>query len=264
MSLEKAKNSAARRGREEHRAASCSGGSLSKTKFCSSQGFFLRNKKTGQIVQLDPVRARLSRMKRRVWSWSKALKALSGDYRMVMVTLTYAPKYTWKAGHIRSYMLGVRKILGARLLGYAWVAELQKRGEVHYHVILVMRKNSWIPRSDTNSLWPWGMTKTETAKYPWYIVSYVKKEYQKGLDPELGFPKGLRMFSVFISKNLLDRMTMYEHRLSTFPLWIVDILRTDYNGLMVDVRRLGSGGFYISGQLVTTDWEFLRQLPSSR
>lgn len=231
------------------------GACLSKTKFTGGRGFLLRNRSTGQIVEFDPVKARLSRMKRRVWNWSRALKSLEGDYRKIMVTLTYRSGATWKAGHIRDYMLRVRKVLGSGLLAYAWTAELQKRGAVHYHVILVMRKNSWIPRSDASKLWPWGMTKTESAKYPWYIVTYVGKEYQKGLDPDLGFPKGLRIFSVFISKGLVDDMAMYSFKLSTFPIWVVDI--ASGLGVLVSVRRDPGGGYLISGTLYRSDWEFL-------
>ena len=59
---------------------------------------------------------------------------------------------------------------------YVWVAELTKRVRVHYHVAMWVPKTVYLPQSDTCGWWPYGMTRTETARKPiGYIMKYVSK-----------------------------------------------------------------------------------------
>ncbi len=53
-----------------------------------------------------------------------------------MVTLTYRPDVEWSAEHVKASMQRFRDWARVRAPGtrYLWVAELQKRGAVHYHL----------------------------------------------------------------------------------------------------------------------------------
>jgi hypothetical protein len=116
----------------------------------------VQNAETGEGWEIDPDAARLSRLRRRVHAWADALRDYTQDnrkYRKVMITLTYRPGVEWQPGHIRVFMRRLRKRLRAALVAYAWVAEMQRRGAVHYHVLLVVRRGASIPRPDDAGLW---------------------------------------------------------------------------------------------------------------
>jgi hypothetical protein len=51
------------------------------------------------------------------------------------------------------------------------------------------------PYPDEAGLWPYGSTRVEEARSPFYLITYLKKEYQKDFSR---FPKGIRVFAVYI------------------------------------------------------------------
>jgi hypothetical protein len=51
------------------------------------------------------------------------------------------------------------------------------------------------PYPDEAGLWPYGSTRVEVARSPFYLITYLKKEYQKDFSR---FPKGIRAFAVYI------------------------------------------------------------------
>jgi hypothetical protein len=59
-------------------------------------------------------------------------------------------------------MLTLKKLLGDKLLAYAWVAELEKRGVIHYHIMIVVPPDLVIgddlPYPDEAVLWRYGST----------------------------------------------------------------------------------------------------------
>jgi hypothetical protein len=122
---------------------------------------------------------------------TELLEATKRRFVPVMVTLTYADVDGWSPRHISEFSKRVRE--WARRQGvvvpYLWVAELQKRGAVHYHVLLWMPKGLTLPKPDKRGWWVHGMTRTERARNP---VGYLAKYASKG-DAEGVFPKGLRL-----------------------------------------------------------------------
>lgn len=211
------------------------------------------NARTRQLIVPDPVKIRLARMRRRIFHWVEMMQThhQKGLTRLVMVTLTYAPENDWKANHMRDFMLAFRRSIGAdNLLAYAWVGELQRRGVPHYHLIMLVKKGTDIPKPDESGVWPWGMSQIKTAKTAYYLVSYLKKEYQK----EGQFPKGMRMFAVWVKKSLvdlIDRLQYYWFRMSSFPIWVTaalverDILgRRPHLVLMRQLPKPKRGGGY--------------------
>lgn len=149
----------------------------------------------GKAVIVDTFFSRHMRMRSRLAVW--AMVALeyreSHPSRMVMITLTYKRIRDWKANHIREYMKNLKQRLGDKLKMFAWVAEVQTRGAVHYHILLIVDKGSRIPMPDKSRMWSHGSSRIETARTPYYIMTYTGKEHQKDL---ARFPKGARTFAV--------------------------------------------------------------------
>lgn len=163
-----------------------------------------------KVMVLDPARVRYNHMRTRIAAWANVLNQYS-DTQLVMVTLTYAPEHTWEPNHIKVFMRSMKHTLQDRLWAYAWVAELQKRGAVHYHVMLVVPSGSIIgedvPYPDDAGLWPYGFTRTEAARTVFYLVTYLGKEYQKDFS---AFPKGIRAFAVYIRNSDAKRELRYQ------------------------------------------------------
>jgi hypothetical protein len=217
----------------------------------------VRNRITGKEFQFSAKRARLRRVQKRVMSWSEVIKPYTDRVgettRLVMVTLTYGGSYSWEAGHIRAFMLRIRKDLGLGLLAYAWVAELQERGAVHYHVLLLVKRGTKIEYPDSSGAWPYGLTRIETARSPFYILTYTGKEYQKvGI-----FPKGLRMFAVWIADGVVSAVTRWFFRLSAIPGWLRDEIKGDLGIVGAKFKRVVGGGWECDGVFYRSPWEVI-------
>lgn len=174
-----------------------------------------------------------------------------------MITLTYRAtsdieqeipevglKSRWRPNHIRTFMRALRRNMKDRLLAYVWVAELQKRGEVHYHILLLVRKGTYIPYPD-RSWWPHGYSKIETARSRWYILKYCSKSAFKTGDTWKDFPQGLRLFAVWVSPEITDELARFRFKLSALPVWLANTL--EEIGLIVRARRARGGGWLIVG-----------------
>jgi|SRR5579859_6369944 len=213
----------------------------------------LTNGRTGEVIELDRAACRLSKLRSRVFAWANAMHhVLQGvNVRKVMITLTYAGVGDWQAGHIRQYMRRIRKRCGPRLLAYAWVAELQERGAVHYHILLVCKRGTFIPMPDKSGMWSHGSSKIETARTVFYIAKYVGKEYQK-----MGvFPRGLRMWAVWIAKDVIGAGERFIFRLSAYPRWLRDLVRDELIGGCRELpKRVIGGGWMWAGRVVHSPW----------
>lgn len=201
------------------------------------------NKETGEIIEASKKAMRINRLRRRVWAWSNFLKEVKSGCSLWMVTLTYKNVDDWKPLHITEFRKAVQKMYGKKLIGYAWVAELQERGAVHYHVMLYLRGVERLPHFDTLGLWEHGLTRIDKARTPFYLISYAKKDYQK-----MGkFPKGMRMFAVWLSASAVSEKILYQFRLSANPNWVSDIVKNflDWWEGYVKPKRLQGGGWDI-------------------
>ncbi|NPV75545.1 MAG: hypothetical protein HPY59_04135 [Anaerolineae bacterium] len=211
------------------------------------QSVVMKNSVTGEDLILDKLEMRLSRMRRRIFTWANTIKdylpniGLGRYYRKVMITLTYAEIEGWKPNHIRDYMKELKRRLGIDLIAYAWCAELQARGAVHYHIELICKKGTIIPMPDKSGMWKHGLSKIETAKTVFYICSYMKKSYQKAGE----FPKGLRMYAVWVAKEAVESLAHWMLRVSSLPKWLANkvISMVEYYGEKW-VRSPGGGWFF--------------------
>jgi len=212
----------------------------------------LLNSDTGELKVIDRAAGRVYRLQKRVHAWAESQhQVMQGKYvRKVMITLTYGAG-RWKADDISVYIRRLRKRLGARLLSYAWVAELQQRGAVHYHVIVICKRGSFIPKPDKSGMWAHGMSKIETARTVYYICKYTGKQHQK----QGPFPKGLRMWAVWIAKDAIGELERFSFRLSAVPMWLREkVAQLIVHGQYHLPKRAEGGGWMLAGELVRSPW----------
>jgi len=150
---------------------------------------------------------RVKRLKKSVWA-SGHLHGLGDDGfrapKVWFVTLTYRGVRDWSADHMSKAMQGYRD--WCKLRGYpcryTWVAELQGRGAVHYHLLAWLPHGARMPKWDRRTVtpsgkrkdcwWPHGMTNVQIAKAGvGYLMKYLSK-----LGELTKFPKGLRLYGI--------------------------------------------------------------------
>jgi len=215
----------------------------------STTKFPLVGSSIAETVTLNTGEARVKRMRKAVITSARLLQdemtQSKHRFRVVMVTLTYAPDRAWVGQHVREFINHCRKFLARRghSLRYVWVAELQERGAVHYHVVLWLPRGVTLPKPDKRGWWPHGLTRIEWARRP---VGYIAKYASKGSSG--AFPKGCRTHG----SGGLTRDARQELRWWQFPLWIRERFDT-----AADVVRSAGGGFLsrASGDWVPAMWE---------
>ncbi len=148
-------------------------------------------------------------------------------WKCVMVTLTYRDDGRDVENHISVYIRRVRAWLKRRGHDsrFCWVAELQKRGAVHYHVLWWIPYTLEMPMADVQGWWEHGDTRTEKAKRPIsYLLKYASKLESKalGLTPGLirlgatAFPKGMRIYG----SGGLTKEEQAERAWRLLPNWL--------------------------------------------
>jgi hypothetical protein len=155
----------------------------------------LLNRLNQKAVVLDTFKKRLWLMRHRIYDWAGVMDLLKKECetRMVMIMLTYEKVEDYSPGHIRDYMKKLKQSVGENLYGFAWVCEIQERGAVHYHLVMVVKKGSRIPIPDKSGMWKYGWSGIHTARTPFYLLKYTGKERQKDLSR---YPKSCRLYSV--------------------------------------------------------------------
>ena len=132
---------------------------------------------------------RWRRLRNRLWSWVLLMSnALGAGYYLACITLTYASPSDWSPKDISSFVRRLRSFYGRHKwrLVYFWVAELQQRGAVHYHVLVWVPRGHKLPFADVCGWWSKGMTHVMAIRSYGYIAKYLQKFGD--------FPRGLRLF----------------------------------------------------------------------
>lgn len=171
------------------------GGGLVPSK-TSLHGLFLN------IAPSAQAEARIKRLKRSVWASGHLHGLADKGHRPAVcwfVTLTYRPGVDWSPDHVSKAIQRYRN--WCRDTGvpcrYTWVAELQTRGAVHYHLLAWLPPGVSMPHWDKPrrkraAFWPHGMSQTEPAKSGvGYLMKYLSK-----LGELTRFPKGLRLYGI--------------------------------------------------------------------
>ena len=197
-------------------------------------------------IEIDSEKARLTRMRKSVGISAKALHNLGKKKQNVyMLTLTYAgTNRDWKPEHISRFLDGLRKWhysrTGSKKLRYVWVAELQKRGVIHYHVLAWLDAGLTPPKPDQAwrnkgawmaPMWPHGMSNRIKAIAP---VAYIMKYASKGAS-EGKFPRGARISGV----GGLDEQGRGVRRWVLWPAYV-----QKNSDVMGDWKRRPGGGYF--------------------
>jgi len=164
--------------------------------------------KTISFSKPEVAERRVKRLKKSVWA-SGHLHGIAENGKRApkvwFVTLTYRGVKDWASNHISKAIQGFRDWCKARgyQCKYTWVAELQSRGAVHYHLLVWLPQGVNMPHWDrsTKTLkqgrivaawWPHGMTNTQPAKAGvGYLMKYLSKLGELTI-----FPKGLRLYGI--------------------------------------------------------------------
>jgi len=149
---------------------------------------------------------RVKRLKKSVWASGHLHKLAEKGHRPPVcwfVTLTYVGVNDWRAEHMSKAILAFRNWCRSVNVPcrYTWVAELQKRGAVHYHLLAWLPLGVTMPQWDRPTrkrggvrpaFWPHGMTNTQISRAGvGYLMKYLSK-----LGELTTFPKGIRLYGI--------------------------------------------------------------------
>lgn len=200
---------------------------------------------------VERVKSRLRKMRHGVITSARLLDEQSrqGGRRIapVLVTLTYRPGEAWNGRHISDTLAAARqwhKRLGLRMR-YVWVAEMQQRGAVHYHVMFWLPHGYKLPMFDKRRWWPYGMSNTERARN---AVGYCAKYASKGEDGP-AFPRGIRISGA-------GGLDVEGRRVCRW--WRSPKQAREQLGESADIRRITGGRFdAVTGQFWESPWRYL-------
>lgn len=169
-------------------------------------------------------------------------------YRAAMITLTYREELAWEPRELSDFLMRCRKHLQRRGLAfrYVWVAELTKRGALHYHVLVWLPHGVKLPKPDSAGWWKSGLSRIEWARK---AVGYLAKYASKATEENREFPRGCR-----ISGNGgLDKEGKRELR-----WWRAPVDARAFFGPLADIRRtLGGRVDATTGEFWASPWRFV-------
>lgn len=151
-------------------------------------------------IVVDPQGSRLKKMRSGILTAAGLIVARLGAsgqrWKPAMVDLTYADADAFDPRQLSGLMKHIRewaKRRGLPPLPYVWVLERgEKRGRLHYHLLIWLPKGVTLPKPDKQGWWPWGHTRIAWARRAvGYLAKYATKGPRDGSGPF--FPKGARI-----------------------------------------------------------------------
>lgn len=197
---------------------------------------------------MDSRASRIKRMRRGVFSTARVLEESferdSYQHRKAFITLTYRDGVVWSPKHItdtlKCYDSWARR-RRIRLI-YVWVAELQKRGAVHYHIVMWLPLGLTPPLPDKQGWWKHGSSNAKWVQSP---IGYLAKYLSKGLEGR-ALPSGARIWG---SGGLSALQRACRIWLLT-PAWLKQFVPNDHQ-----VRRADGGWWDLTtGIWYRTPW----------
>jgi hypothetical protein len=176
--------------------------------------------------------ARLHKLERPTWS-------------ATFIGFTYRPGCDYGPRHISNMVGCLRDWCDKHGIEcrYLWVAEMQKRGVIHYHMIVFHPKALQFPKPDKQGWWPHGSTSRSTGIR--HAVAYMAKYMSKG--DVASFPKGARTYGC----GGLQGTAKLEMRWWKLPTWVREQVEP------TDRAKRVLGGFLMpdSGELLPSPWQ---------
>lgn len=207
-------------------------------------------------IQIDRHQARVTRLRKGLGVAAKQLHNQGPVGQQIwMQTLTYAgDNRDWKPEHISRFLDALRKWhysrTGSKTTRYAWVAELQQRGVIHYHVIVWLSSGLTPPKPDTAwrrrdkqgnvyvepPMWPHGMSNRLRSTAPVaYLMKYASKIESKNIGR---FPHGARIHGA----GGLDPSGRSIRRWVLWPAYVQG------NASVSDTYRPAPGGGFVNAE----------------
>lgn len=207
-------------------------------------------------ITIDPLQSRVTRLRKGLGIAAKQLHNQGARNQQIwMQTLTYAgTNRDWRPEHISRYLDAMRKwhyaATGSKKLRYAWVAELQQRGVIHYHVIVWLDGGLTPPKGDMAwkrkdraglvhwepPMWPHGMTRRDKSTAPVaYLMKYASKVESKNVG---SYPHGARIHGA----GGMDASGRAIRRWVLWPAYVQG------NASVADRFRPSPGGGYINAE----------------
>jgi len=213
------------------RSAATAPAGLDSTKtsvFDKSDTLTFDSKIAGKSIDISPgalaVR-RIKRLRKNIFASGRLLdlSLKSSGHRCWLVTLTYRGIDDWSPRHISDCIGAFRRWCKKRGIKprYTWVAELQTRGAIHYHLALWLPGKFSCPMFDRGGrdyqrFWPHGHTNRINLRFPTgYLLKYMSKLDSK----HHKFPRGARIHG---SGGLNPEDRQIKTWLN-FPIWLKQI-----------------------------------------
>ena len=207
-------------------------------------------------ITIDPKASRVTRLRKGLGIAAKQLHNQGDKNQTIwMLTLTYkGDNRQWSPRHISSFLYDLRSWhyarTGSRALRYAWVAELQQRGVIHYHVIVWLGGGLTPPKPDQPwhsrdrkgvkqwhpPMWAHGMSNRLRSTAPVaYLMKYASKIDSKNVGV---FPHGARIHGV----GGLDETGRCIRRWVLWPAYVQG------NASISDRFKRAEGGGFINAE----------------
>lgn len=135
------------------------------------------------------------------------------------ITLTYREVADWRPDHVRLFMKSASAFARRRgvRLRYVWVAETQRRGAVHYHLVVWWSSRHGrafrLPKPDSCGWWPHGLSNIRRLSACTGGEAYLAKYVSKGDDGAL--PRGLRLYGM--DRDAVDSLAVHR---ACLPRWL--------------------------------------------
>lgn len=151
---------------------------------------------SASFLEISQALARVQRMKHHLRTAGRlvaeTIERAKERRTAYFVTLTYANGDDWSGRDVSDFLKRVREWARRRgfRVPYVWCAETQKRGAIHYHLVMWLPKGQRMPKPDKCGWWARGFSNVQRVKKN--AVGYLMKYVSKGKEaPKL--PKGSRI-----------------------------------------------------------------------
>lgn len=205
------------------------------------------------LFKLDPAARRFASLRLAVGFAARAHAVSEKGFRSdvaFMVTMTYSgTNADWSSTDL-STAISAYRMWCARAgypCRYVWVAELQKRGVIHYHFVAWLPVGAWMPCWDLMGWWRHGATNVKRAKHATaYLMHYLKKGDLKNRGK---LPKGARNYGV----GGLDSSLRRSRRWLRLPSFVQgnSSIHDDWK------RRVGGGWISPTGEIFCSEFRVL-------
>ena len=199
----------------------------------------------GSFTVIDNEINRINRLQKRLKKWEEVIKAKAEfiPIRAYQIGLNYKPGETWKQHDISDYIKNMQNYTGREnVVGYSWVAEMQKRHEVHYHAEIITtvacRK---IPQPDRKGHWKNGGS--DRREVSCVEINYLTSDYMRKKEQKSNYPKGIRTHAVWLNNKYFDAVDFWALRSVSYPDWLVNSVNNA--GLMNPVIKRAKGGGFV-------------------